>query len=46
MNEFNVAAYESPIVEVFNLEVEGAILQDSLQGVGNDPFGDGGGIDF
>lgn len=43
---FNPAAYVSPNVEVLNLEVECAILQDSLTGVGHDGFNRGDEIPF
>ena len=44
--KFNSATYESPNVEVLNLEVECAILQDSLKGVGHDGFGEGDSVPF
>lgn len=42
----NLETYESPNTEVFTIETEGAILTDSLNGAGHDPFTDGGGLDF
>lgn len=40
------ATYESPKVEEMTLEIEGAILTDSLNGVGHNPYNNGGDIDF
>ena len=40
------ATYESPKVEEMTLEVEGAILTDSLSGIGHNPYNNGGDIDF
>lgn len=42
----NLETYESPNTEVFTIETEGAILADSLNGVGHDGFTPGDGIDF
>lgn len=42
----NLETYESPNTEVFTIETEGAILTDSLNGVGHNPYTNGGDIDF
>ena len=42
----NVATYESPNTEVFTIETEGAILNNSLNGVGHDGFTPGDDIDL
>ena len=42
----NLETYESPNTDVFTIETEGAILADSLNGVGHDDFDNGGNIPF
>ena len=42
----NLETYESPNTEVFTIETEGAILTDSLKGVGHDGFTPGDDIDL
>lgn len=42
----NLATYESPNTEVFTIETEGAILTDSLNGVGHSGFTQGDDINF
>lgn len=42
----NLETYESPNTEVFTIETEGAILTDSLNGVGHNPYTNGDDIDF
>ena len=42
----NLETYESPNTEVFTIETEGAILADSLNGVGHGGYSNGGDIDF
>lgn len=44
--KLDLATYESPNTEVFTIETEGAILTDSLNGVGHGGFSEGDGIDF